>query len=210
MIIGLQWYKNIRIKVVNYFQTHQISTINNQKNDFLSYYSDDLINMVLAVEDQRFFQHKGIDMAEIFSAIKVFLLTQKPLRGASTISQQLIKNTLLTSERTLKRKLLETTMTFILENNFSKEFILANYMNRVYLGRDNTYDIYGFKYGSYYYFKKIPSAMTLDEMAQLVAMLKGASHYHPVKYPIRLEMRKKLVLKIFHQYNHYYAKYTSH
>lgn len=208
VILALEWYEKKRALVVGYFSTHQISTVNNADNYLLAGYPVDLINMTLATEDQIFLSHKGVDIKEVLSAFKEYIFNNKRLRGASTISQQLIKNTLLSPERTLKRKLLEMVMTFILEDNFSKEFILANYMNRVYLGKNGAYTIYGFKYGAYYYFKKNPNKMTLTEMAQLVAMLKGPSYYHPIQHPQRLKKRQELVLKIFKKYNNYHGKYT--
>lgn len=202
----LSVYEQLRLEVVKHFRTSDGYDIGGD----LDGYPRNLINMVLAVEDQKFFYHSGIDVCEVLIAFKEYLLDDKPLRGASTISQQLIKNELLSSKRSLKRKLLELIMTKILENNFSKEFILTSYLNSAYLGSSGNTHIVGFKNASYHYFGKPLDRITLEQKAQLVAMLKGPAIYHPSKYPQLLKKRQQLVLKMFHNYQKFYAKYTSY
>jgi len=90
------------------------------------------INMLLITEDQSFFEHSGVDFKEIVRVIRDYVLHDKPLRGASTLTQQLIKNSLLTRERTVTRKLKEVLMALLLEMSFDKQFILNRYMNSCY------------------------------------------------------------------------------
>ena len=173
----------------------------------LEAYPADLVNMVLATEDQAFYLHFGVDIVEITRVLKAYIFLDKPLRGASTITQQLIKNTFLTPEINAKRKLVEIIMAIILEQEFSKNFILSRYLNTVYLGQGSGYAIHGFALGAKYYFNKRLTQLNLVEMAQLVAMLKGPSYYHPLHAPERLNQRRNLVLSIFKKYQKtYYAQ----
>ncbi|MCS5592221.1 MAG: transglycosylase domain-containing protein [Gammaproteobacteria bacterium] len=166
----------------------------------LDSYPKELINMLLLVEDQSFFQHPGVDVKEISRVFSAYFLDNKPLRGASTISQQLVKNTLLSREKTLTRKIKEAMMALLMELNYDKNFILERYMNTVYLAQDGAVAIHGFAGASEYYFDKSVEQLNLDEMAILVALLKGPSYYHPVKYPERLEKRRNLILSMHHKY----------
>jgi len=160
----------------------------------------ELINMLLIIEDQAFFKHIGIDFKEILRVIRDHYLYQKPIRGASTITQQLIKNTLLSREQTMSRKLKEAIMATLLELSFEKEYILNRYMNTVYLGQDKGKSINGFANASYFYFSKPIESLSLEEMASLVALLKGPSYFNPDKYPQRLRKRTKLVLSLYKKY----------
>lgn len=211
-IIVLTWLEKVKVIVINQFPYVPITQISTQPHTqdlpSLSHYPVDLINMVLAVEDQTFLRHQGIDFIQIIYVIKEYLLDDKQLRGASTISQQLVKNGLLSQQRTLKRKLLEVVMVLVLEQYFTKYSILANYLDIVFLGQSKKGSIYGFIDASRYYFNKNPAQLNLEEMAQLVALLRGASYYHPNKHKNRLEKRKQLVLKIFKSYQKYEGKYT--
>ncbi|HIE77707.1 MAG TPA: glycosyl transferase [Candidatus Thioglobus sp.] len=162
--------------------------------------STDLVNMLLITEDQSFFQHHGVDFKEIYRVLSEYVLYKKPIRGASTITQQLIKNTLLTREQTLTRKFNEVIMALLLELSFDKEFILNRYMNTVYLGQSVDGAVYGFANASEFYFNKTVKLLSIEEMATLVALLKGPSYYNPEKHPERLNKRMKLVLSLFYKY----------
>ncbi len=214
VIFILSSYEKTRIIVVDSFSKPLKNNYSNKEyKQYLALklvnYPDELINMLLLVEDQAFFNHNGIDIKQIYFSIKNYLFNNKKLRGASTITQQLIKNTLLTREVSLKRKLIEIVMAFILENNFSKEYILLRYINTVNLGQNGAHSVYGFGMASYFYFDKHPKYMSLDEMAQLVSILKGPSYYNPKRNKARLEKRKKLVLKIYNKYSKIYGKNIS-
>jgi penicillin-binding protein 1B len=159
-----------------------------------------LLNMLLLVEDQSFFEHSGVDFKEIARVLRDYWLYDKPIRGASTITQQLIKNELLTRERRIDRKLKEALMAVLLELSFDKNFILNYYMNSVYLGQKGNLAIHGFAQAAKFYFNNDIDKLTLEEVATLVAMVKGPSYYHPIKYPQRLAKRRQLVLSLYHKY----------
>jgi penicillin-binding protein 1B len=156
--------------------------------------------MLLLVEDQSFYQHFGVDFIEIGRVLSTHLVDDKPLRGASTITQQLIKNTLLSPEQTLRRKVDEALMALLMELYYDKNFILERYMNTVYLAQDGAVAVHGFAAASEHYFNKSVEQLNLDEMSILVALLKGPSYYHPVRHPERLEKRKNLILSMHHKF----------
>jgi len=159
-----------------------------------------LTNMLLLVEDQSFFEHPGVDFKEIARVLRDYLFYNKPMRGASTLTQQLVKNTLLTRDQTIERKLNEALMALLLEYSFDKEFILNRYMNSVYLGQQGNRAIHGFANGAQFYFHKSIDSVSLEEMATLVALVKGPSFYHPIKHAQRLAERRQLVLSLYNKY----------
>ena len=156
--------------------------------------------MLLLVEDQSYFYHHGVDFKEIIRVVYGYLFEGKALRGASTITQQLIKNTLLSREKTFSRKSEEALMSILLELSYDKEFILERYMNTVYLAQKGDMAYHGFPSGSYYYFNKDIIDLSLEEMAILVALLKGPSYYNPINYPDRLDGRVKMILMMHENY----------
>ena len=148
-------------------------------------------NAFIAIEDKRFYEHNGIDyhglLRATFNNIKSFSLKE----GGSTISQQLIKNTHLTSEKTLKRKLIELKLTSQLERNYSKEEILEKYLNTIYFGNN----CYGITSASKLYFNKTPSQLSLNESAILASIVKAPAYYSPLNDIERCLTRKNVVLK---------------
>ncbi|SVB38361.1 uncharacterized protein METZ01_LOCUS191215, partial [marine metagenome] len=163
-------------------------------------YPKEMVNMLLLVEDQSFFQHWGVDFKEIVRVFYGYLLEDKAIRGASTITQQLIKNTLLSRDKTLSRKIDEALMAMLMELNYDKNFILERYMNTVYLAQQGSMAIHGFASASQFYFDKKVDDLDLREMATLVALLKGPSYYHPVKHPDRLNKRVDMILSMHNKY----------
>ena len=163
-------------------------------------YPKDLVNMLLLVEDQSFFNHHGVDFKEILSVLYEYLFDEKELRGASTITQQLIKNSLLSREQTLTRKTKESLMAILLELSYDKKFILERYMNTVYLAQQGSTAFHGFASGSLYYFNKDVSSLNLKEMATLVALLKGPSYFNPANFPDRLKKRVEMILLMHKNY----------
>jgi len=163
-------------------------------------YPKEMVNMLLLVEDQSFFQHWGIDFKEIVRVFYGYLLEDKAIRGASTITQQLIKNTLLSRDKTLSRKIDEALMAMLMELNYDKNFILERYMNTVYLVQQGSMAFHGFASASQFYFDKNVDDLDLREMATLVALLKGPSYYHPVKHPDRLNNRLEMILSMHNKY----------
>jgi len=162
-------------------------------------YPKEMVNMLLLVEDQSFFQHWG-DFKEILRVFYGYLLEDKAIRGASTITQQLIKNTLLSRDKTLSRKIDEALMAMLMELNYDKNFILERYMNTVYLAQQGSMAFHGFASASQFYFDKKVDDLDLREMATLVALLKGPSYYHPVKHPDRLNNRLEMILSMHNKY----------
>jgi len=166
----------------------------------LERYPKEMINMLLLIEDQSFFQHWGVDFKEIVRVFYGYLFEDKDIRGASTITQQLIKNTLLSSDKTLSRKIDEALMAMLMELNYDKNYILERYMNTVYLAQQGSMAIQGFASASQFYFDKKVDDLDLREMATLVALLKGPSYYNPVKHPDRLNKRVDMILSMHNKY----------
>ena len=199
IFIAYLFYLNNQVKSqfsVEIKAPKNITQINYSLND----YPRELINMLLLVEDQSYFHHHGVDFKEIARVFYGYLFDDKALRGASTITQQLIKNSLLSREKTFSRKSEEALMALILELTYDKEFILERYMNTVYLAQKGDMAYHGFASGSYFYFDKDIKDLSLEDMATLVALLKGPSYYNPVNYPDRLERRIKMILMMHKNY----------
>ena len=199
IFIAYLFYLNNQVKSqfsVQLKAPKNITQINYSLND----YPRELINMLLLVEDQSYFRHHGVDFKEIARVIYGYLFDDKALRGASTITQQLIKNSLLSREKTFSRKSEEALMALILELTYDKEFILERYMNTVYLAQKGDMAYHGFASGSYFYFDKDIKDLSLEDMATLVALLNGPSYYNPVNYPDRLDRRIQMILMMHKNY----------
>ena len=178
----------------------EVSNTITQINYSLNDYPPELINMLLLVEDQSYFHHHGVDFKEIARVIYGYLFDDKALRGASTITQQLVKNSLLTREKTFSRKSEEALMALLLELSYDKEFILERYMNTVYLAQRGDVAFHGFASGSLFYFDKNVEDLSLEEMATLVALLKGPSYLNPDNNPERLYKRVNMILSMHKKY----------
>ena len=154
-----------------------------------------LAEAVIAVEDRHFYRHYGLSVSGTLRALKSNLAGGR-IQGGSTITQQLVKNFYLTSERSLQRKLREAVMALLLEWHYSKEQILEAYINEIYLGQAGKRAIHGYGLAARHYFAKPIEELELHEMALLVAVGKGASWYNPWKQPQRARQRRDLVLSI--------------
>lgn len=152
---------------------------------------DNLINAFISIEDKRFYKHKGVDYLRILGATKNNILSMSLKEGASTISQQLVKNSFLSSEKTFKRKFAEIKLAKELEKKYDKSEILEMYLNSIYFGGGN----YGIGDASKYYFDKSVKDLTLNECAYLAAIVKSPSKYSPKLNPNFAFSRKNLVLK---------------
>ena len=199
LFFGYLVYLNHLIKDV-FSSEIQESKKNTQFENSLEVYPAEKINMLLLVEDQSFFQHWGVDFKEIVRVFYGYLFEDKPIRGASTITQQLIKNTLLSSDKTLSRKIDEALMAMLMELNYDKNYILERYMNTVYLAQQGSIAVHGFTSASQFYFGKNVEDLDLREMATLVALLKGPSYYNPVRHPDRLNKRVDMILSMQNKY----------
>ncbi len=155
---------------------------------------DMFIKMLLLIEDRRFFTHWGVDPLSIARALVVNLYSGQTVQGGSTLTQQLVKNLFLTRDKTLIRKINEAFMSFLLELHYDKKLILETYLNEIYLGQDGRRSIHGFGLASEFYFGKSLKQLSIDEMAILIAMVKGASYYNPKRNPGHVLERRNVVL----------------
>lgn len=156
---------------------------------------DYLVEAVLAIEDKRFFEHKGLDVRRIAAATLANMRAGQIVQGASTLSQQLARTLYLSPRRTFIRKLRETAMALVLEWRYSKEEILEAYLNEVYLGQEGGAAIHGVGRAARYYFGKDVTALDLSEAATLAALIRGPNLYSPFRSPDVARSRRDLVLK---------------
>lgn len=155
-----------------------------------------LIDALIAVEDRSYYKHKGISIKGMSRAMVVNLKAGRFVQGGSTLTQQLIKNFYLTSDRTLSRKLLELPMAVLLDLRYEKDEILEAYLNEVYLGQQGSRAIHGFGLASEFYFGQPITELNLPQVALLVALVKGPSFYDPRRNQQRALDRRNLVLKM--------------
>lgn len=159
---------------------------------------DNLRNAFVALEDKRFYKHKGYDIIRIGGAIVSNIKSHSIKEGASTITQQLVKNTHLSHERTIKRKLKEIALATKLEKQYSKDEILAMYMSVIYFGNG----AYGVKQASKLYFNKDAQNLTLEECATLAGIVKNPKKYSPFSKEEDCVNRRNLVLKVMCDQNY--------
>ncbi len=149
---------------------------------------------LLAVEDHRFYQHRGFSLLGIGRAALNNLRSGQVVAGGSTITQQLVKNYYLTPERTIVRKLTEVMMAILLELHYDKDQILESYINEVYLGQEGPRSIHGFALAARHYFDTPLDQLGLHQQALLIGMIKGPSLYNPLRNPERALERRNVVL----------------
>ncbi len=171
-----------------------------QKRLFIPYDSIPkvVINSFLSAEDKNFFDHPGVDAKGILRALinNIKNISQnKRLEGASTITQQVAKNFLLTNEISMKRKIKEAILAFRIERAYSKERILELYLNQIYLGQGT----YGIAAASLEYFDKSVKQLGYPEASLLAALPKAPSKYNPYKHPKVAKFRRNLVLQNLEQ-----------
>lgn len=137
--------------------------------------SPNLLKAIIALEDGKFFMHKGIDWQELKTSLAVNKRRGRTVRGGSTITMQLAKNLFLTTDKTLLRKAKEFIITFRMEKELTKKSILENYLNAVEWGEG----IFGIKKASKIYYDKNPSELNLNEAARLAAVIPSPLRYKP-------------------------------
>ncbi len=172
-----------------------VSDFSSEKRIFVPYaaISQKVINAFLSAEDKNFFDHPGVDAKGVIRAIKnnIFnVIYSKRLEGASTITQQVAKNFLLSNEISIDRKIKEAILAFRIERVLSKKRILELYLNQIYLGEGS----YGIASASLRYFNKPISEVDYGEAALLAALPKAPSKYNPYKNVKLAEFRRNLVL----------------
>jgi len=149
---------------------------------------------ILAAEDERFYQHTGVDYQGVLRAAYSNLLTGGKIQGASTITMQVARNFFLSREKTLTRKLYEALLAFKIENSLTKDQILEIYINQIYLGQR----AYGFGAAAQVYFGKTLSQLKTAEIAMLAGLPKAPSSFNPVINPKRAKQRQLYVLRRMH------------
>lgn len=154
-----------------------------------------LRDAIISTEDSRFFEHNGIDYKGILRAAYANLTHGAIKQGGSTITQQLVKNTFLSSEKTYQRKISEVFIALALESHMSKEDIFALYCNEVYFGQYGSIGIHGVEQASRSYFGKEINNLNISEAATIAAMIKSPSKYSPAKNYNESKMRRNLVIE---------------
>ena len=209
-IFSTLWYFSVGLpdyKKLSNYQPPISSRVYSEDNKLIAEYAiekrlfipfesipDKVVNAFLSAEDKNFFSHPGIDAKGILRAIikNIKNISQnKRLEGASTITQQVAKNFLLSNEVSIKRKVKEAILAFRIERAYTKERILELYLNQIYLGQGT----YGIAAASLEYFDKSIKDLNYSEAALLAALPKAPSKYDPYKYPEIAKFRRNLVLE---------------
>jgi len=149
---------------------------------------------LIAIEDKRFQEHRGISLRGIFRAFTANISAGKMVQGGSTLTQQLVKNFFLNSERTLSRKVKEAIMALLLEIHYTKDEILTTYINEIFLGQDGNRAIHGFGLASRFYFRRELADLSVGQIATLVGIIKGPTLYDPRRNQENCSQRRKVVL----------------
>ncbi len=154
-----------------------------------------LVQAILAAEDDRFFEHPGVDYQGLLRAAFHLIRTGEKGQGGSTITMQVARNFFLSREKTYLRKLNEILLALKIEDELSKQQILELYLNKIYLGKR----AYGFAAAAQVYYGKTPAELTLPEMAMIAGLPKAPSRYNPVVNPERARVRRDYVLGRMHR-----------
>jgi len=156
-----------------------------------------LVTGLQAVEDRQFKHHHGVAFRSIARAFVANIKAGQAVQGGSTLTQQLVKNYFLSSERTLARKVNEAIMAVLLELHYDKAQILEAYVNEIFLGQQGKHAIHGFGRASEFYFDRSLQDLEPQQIALLIGMVRGASLYNPRRNPERALQRRNQVLEIF-------------
>ena len=153
-----------------------------------------LVSGIQSVEDRNFKDHPGIDLWGITRAMWANVKARRWVQGGSTITQQLVKNTLLTNARDVRRKLREMALALMIDARFEKRVILESYLNRAYIGQNGALAVHGFGAGAEFYFGRPLDSLDPAEIALLIGLVKGPSFYDPRRNPQRAITRRRVVL----------------
>ena len=199
---GIDTIKEVQLQVPMRVYTHDrqlIAEYGEKKRIPLQFANtpENMINAILAAEDDRFFKHPGVDYQGIMRALYSLLLTGEKSQGGSTITMQVIRNYFLTREKTYLRKLNEILLSLKIEKLLSKEEILELYINKIFLGNR----AYGFGAASQVYYGKPIEELTLPQMAMLAGLPKAPSAYNPIANLDRATLRRNYVLRRMYQLN---------
>ena len=153
-----------------------------------------VIHAITSIEDRRFFDHHGVDLFGIGRALLRNAGDERMGQGGSTITQQLVKNTYLTPERTLRRKFAEAMLAFTIERRLTKQDIFALYCNEVFLGQRGAFSVRGVDQAAHVYFGKDLKDLTLAEAATIAGMIQSPTHYSPMRQNAAARERRNTVL----------------
>ena len=190
-------------QTINYYDKNNNNIFSKNDSNYvkLKDINKNVINAIVSIEDKNFYNHNGFDFLRIIKAIIVNIMSGEIKQGASTISQQYVKNLYLTFDKTWKRKIEEALITIELETHYSKNEILEGYLNTIDFGGGN----YGIKDASKYYFNKEPKDLTLEEATLLVGIPKSPTYYNPILNYNNSKKRQKDVLYSMYR-NNYISK----
>ena len=161
-----------------------------------------VITTLLEIEDRSFYPNMGVNFFAIARAFIKNTLAHQVVEGGSTITQQLVKNYFLSSEKSYTRKFKEIIMALIMNQRYTKDQILEAYLNEIYLGQNGSAGIYGFGLASYFYFGVPVSELSLEQGALLVGIIKGPSYYDPWRHPDAALERRNVVLSVLKSRGH--------
>lgn len=153
------------------------------------------LNAIMSIEDNQFLEHGGFSFRSIFRALSKDILHRRSAQGGSTITQQLVKNYFLSSEKSLSRKYQEFIMSILLESRFNKDQILEMYLNVIYMGQNGAFQVRGYGSAAPFYFGKPLSDISVPECALLAAIVNSPGTYNPFKKPANALKRRSLVLE---------------
>lgn len=177
-----------------------VTEIGTQRLDYVEY--DDIPELVrdavIATEDSRFFKHHGVDPVRLGGAVIANFTDGFGAEGASTITQQVVKNYFLTAEKTISRKAQEAWLSIQLERKYTKEQIFELYVNKVFMSERTI----GISTAAQVYFGKELKDLTLPEAALLAGMPQSPNNYNPFEYPDQAEKRRNIVLSLMHQHGY--------
>ena len=157
---------------------------------------DLLVKSLIAVEDRHFYLHFGVDPLAIIRAMFANIRAGETVQGGSTLTQQLVKNFFLDSQRTLGRKVNEAIMAVLLEMHYSKDEILTAYANEIFLGQDGGRAVHGFGLASQFYFRRDVKDLAPEQIAMMIGMIRGPSYYDPRRNEERCLQRRQVVLEM--------------
>ncbi|MDR7075317.1 penicillin-binding protein 1A [Neobacillus niacini] len=177
-----------------------ISEVGSENREYVNYKDipKQVENAVLAVEDARFYKHHGLDPIRLAGAVVANFREGFGSEGASTITQQVIKNSFLTPEKTLKRKVQEAWMAYQLEQKYTKHQILEMYINKVFVSENS----HGLATAAKVYYNKSLNELTLPEAAQIAGMPQSPNNYNPFDHPDLAEKRRNIVLTLMEQHGY--------
>jgi penicillin-binding protein 1A len=195
-------YKPDRVTRVLSAKGEVIGEIFNERRTYVPFEEipDSVIHAFISAEDSNFFQHKGLDYMGMVRALFVNIKTGKKKQGASTITQQVVKNFLLTNERSFKRKIQEIILARRLESSLSKQEILELYANEIFFGHGR----YGIEEASRFYFGKSVKDLNPGEAALIAGLPKAPNRYSPVKEANRQRAKQRQIYVLSQMYNNGY------